>query len=551
MDNINKSVNEVAGYLGQQLYSIYQLDGNGNYSKVQSTPHDEKEIATRETEEPPVKEKKVTDTNDDQESSIKNDLKLLLSFKAGKASLNGGFLTNLIEAYNAQEMGLKSLTKHSVQNVYNLESIKKIKEQIKDKILILVPAYISKEKTEDILNSISKETDPQKQKELAEQNNCIFSDTTSQQNELKVDDLAKLDTLNTVFEDNMIDLKNKTLISICQVEGKTRTFIHEDPNLFVKELYNKDVNVIDSKMLVYTMDKEALDTIIKDKNKTKESLLNQIYDKGNLVFVKLEKEENLSISDKSILEQELKPEVKEVAQELKEVQTKFDVNLVNFNQLSDLGISKEMLERNGALDELLKGKRSQLLDFVHLGETFNYHFKGKLAMVHNEETGRVDFKAMGIEKSLEIPQRIGNTDLSVNDMEVLKQTNVLFKPISIGNNQFLLGVDTEIKRLTLVNIKDVAIDLNNPILAKLSFTEDELDLLKQGKIVKDTYYDPGKQELKKATTKVKQAYDNYNEIQKEITQTITTTQTIDKKGNVLNTKEKIENKTTKKKGRGL
>lgn len=243
-----------------------------------------------------------------------------------------------------------------------------------------------------------------------------------------------------------------------------------------------------------------------------------------------------------------------VVQEPENLGTKFKKEEIDFSQLQKLGNIDNLLNNDKQLNEILNGRISPLMYFSHETEKNKHHFQAKFQVVLNDK-GNPQINIIGVQRELQIPNKIGETIITPADKELLKTTNNLFKTAKVNGEKFFVSIDKEVNAVVFQKTDTL---MKNQDLTKYAFTEKEVEQIKDGMIVKGYYFDAQKENISVASDSIKAAVSSRNEITSKIqidTYDRETGQKIDsvKKENTLSQEIKNDHPDTpkRKRGRGL
>lgn len=173
-----------------------------------------------------------------------------------------------------------------------------------------------------------------------------------------------------------------------------------------------------------------------------------------------------------------------------------DESKVNWDQIEEkFGISKEVLERTGAKDNMLNFGKSGLLDVTMLIYGQKVKAAARLQLTRLEDgTYSVLPHFVRKEQKLENAEYMGYT-FSKEDARALKETGNLGKVVPLFNmrdnttEQCFVSLDRQTNELVHYPLSKLHLREN---VGNIKFTPEEMELLRQGGIVKDKLYENDK-----------------------------------------------------------
>ena len=173
-----------------------------------------------------------------------------------------------------------------------------------------------------------------------------------------------------------------------------------------------------------------------------------------------------------------------------------DESKVNWDKIEEkFGISKEVLERTGAKDNMLNFGKSGLLDVTMLISDQKVKAAARLQLTRLQDgTYGVLPHFVRKEQKLENTDYMGYT-FSKEDAKALKETGNLGKIVPLFNmrdnttQQCFVSLDRQTNELVHYPVSKLHLREN---VGNIKFTPEEMELLKQGGIVKDKLYENDK-----------------------------------------------------------
>ena len=173
-----------------------------------------------------------------------------------------------------------------------------------------------------------------------------------------------------------------------------------------------------------------------------------------------------------------------------------DESKVNWDKIEEkFGISKEVLERTGAKDNMLNFGKSGLLDVTMLIYGQKVKAAARLQLTRLEDgTYSVLPHFVRKEQKLENAEYMGYT-FSKEDAKALKETGNLGKVVPLFNmrdnttEQCFVSLDRQTNELVHYPLSKLHLREN---VGNIKFTPEEMELLRQGGIVKDKLYENDK-----------------------------------------------------------
>jgi hypothetical protein len=163
-------------------------------------------------------------------------------------------------------------------------------------------------------------------------------------------------------------------------------------------------------------------------------------------------------------------------------------DLINWQCADNMGLSKDFLNKNGHLAQLLKGKKTDLLPIAIKDNTSGVVVNtfARLSLVQNKKTGEVTFKTNLLRPEVDLSQYCGYK-FTDEDKANLQKTGNLGKVISVkfknedAPKSIYLSWDKQTNELIAIDASKVKIPTT--ILGK-TLTPEQQQILKEGKAVK-------------------------------------------------------------------
>ncbi|NDV69965.1 DUF3945 domain-containing protein [Dysgonomonas sp. 25] len=166
-------------------------------------------------------------------------------------------------------------------------------------------------------------------------------------------------------------------------------------------------------------------------------------------------------------------------------QYRFQPSLINWAELSKMGIHKDYLERTGMLDQLLRGnKTSKAIPVnIRIGDTASITAEAKLSLRNNDD-GSVKLNIHGIKQEPPLDNPFYGHIFSVEEKEILKTTGHLDKLVDLRdaktNNLIpsFVSIDPITNEISAIRASSVSIPNE---MSGVKLNDWEKDQLKNGK----------------------------------------------------------------------
>ncbi|GAB6119029.1 DUF3945 domain-containing protein [Dysgonomonas termitidis] len=147
---------------------------------------------------------------------------------------------------------------------------------------------------------------------------------------------------------------------------------------------------------------------------------------------------------------------------------RFMPSQINFDQLKDLGITKEYLEQKGLLDQMLQGRKTNQLIPISISQGGAHVTTDAKLSLRQEQDGSVSLRIHGVKKEPELDRPYFGHVFTEEDKNNLRETGHLGRVVDLydRNNQLhpsFISIDPLTKEISSVRAKGVFIpdDANN------------------------------------------------------------------------------------------
>lgn len=162
---------------------------------------------------------------------------------------------------------------------------------------------------------------------------------------------------------------------------------------------------------------------------------------------------------------------------------RFMPSQINFDQLKDLGITKEYLEQKGLLDQMLQGRKTNQLIPISISQGGAHVTTDAKLSLRQEQDGSVSLRIHGVKKEPELDRPYFGHVFTEEDKNNLRETGHLGRVVDLydRNNQqhpSFISIDPLTKEISSVRAKGVYIpdDANG-----VKLTDNEKQDLRDGK----------------------------------------------------------------------
>ncbi len=162
---------------------------------------------------------------------------------------------------------------------------------------------------------------------------------------------------------------------------------------------------------------------------------------------------------------------------------RFMPSQINFDQLKDIGITKEYLEQKGLLDQMLQGRKTNQLIPISISQGGAHVTTDAKLSLRQEQDGSVSLRIHGVKKEPELDRPYFGYVFTEEDKNNLRETGHLGRVVDLydRNNQThpsFISIDPLTKEISSVRAKGVFIpdDVN-----KVKLMDHEKEDLKNGK----------------------------------------------------------------------
>ena len=162
---------------------------------------------------------------------------------------------------------------------------------------------------------------------------------------------------------------------------------------------------------------------------------------------------------------------------------RFMPSQINFDQLKDIGITKEYLEQKGLLDQMLQGRKTNQLIPISISQGGAHVTTDAKLSLRQEQDGSVSLRIHGVKKEPELDRPYFGHVFTEEDKNNLRETGHLGRVVDLydRNNQThpsFISIDPLTKEISSVRAKGVFIpdDVN-----KVKLMDHEKEDLRNGK----------------------------------------------------------------------
>ena len=186
-------------------------------------------------------------------------------------------------------------------------------------------------------------------------------------------------------------------------------------------------------------------------------------------------------------QQQQQPQAQQAAQESQGPHYRYNENMVNWEELEKVGISKASLEQQGLLDSMLKGyKTNKLVPLtIHLSGLLTAKLDARLSLIPQQD-GQVGLAIHGIRKEPQLERPYFGLNFSEEDKKNLRETGNMGRAVELNlrGSEYtpcLISIDKNTNELVAVRQEHVYIPQE---VSGVRLTDEEIRLLKEGQPVK-------------------------------------------------------------------
>ena len=186
-------------------------------------------------------------------------------------------------------------------------------------------------------------------------------------------------------------------------------------------------------------------------------------------------------------QQQQQPQAQQAAQESQGPHYRYNENMVNWEELEKVGISKASLEQQGLLDSMLKGyKTNKLVPLtIHLSGLLTAKLDARLSLIPQQD-GQVGLAIHGIRKEPQLERPYFGFNFSEEDKKNLRETGNMGRAVELNlrGSEYtpcLISIDKNTNELVAVRQEHVYIPQE---VSGVRLTDEEIRLLKEGQPVK-------------------------------------------------------------------
>ena len=226
---------------------------------------------------------------------------------------------------------------------------------------------------------------------------------------------------------------------------------------------------------------------IRPRENKKEQSVNQ-KEKTAMVDKETQPQEPLQQSEvQQAAQQQQQPQAQQAAQESQGPHYRYNENMVNWEELEKVGISKASLEQQGLLDSMLKGyKTNKLVPLtIHLSGLLTAKLDARLSLIPQQD-GQVGLAIHGIRKEPQLERPYFGFNFSEEDKKNLRETGNMGRAVELNlrGSEYtpcLISIDKNTNELVAVRQEHVYIPQE---VSGVRLTDEEIRLLKEGQPVK-------------------------------------------------------------------
>ena len=181
------------------------------------------------------------------------------------------------------------------------------------------------------------------------------------------------------------------------------------------------------------------------------------------------------------------PQAQQAAQESQGPHYRYNENMVNWEELEKVGISKASLEQQGLLDSMLKGyKTNKLVPLtIHLSGLLTAKLDARLSLIPQQD-GQVGLAIHGIRKEPQLERPYFGFNFSEEDKKNLRESGNMGRvaELNLRGSEYtpcLISIDKNTNELVAVRQEHVYIPQE---VSGVRLTDEEIRLLKEGQPVK-------------------------------------------------------------------
>lgn len=186
-------------------------------------------------------------------------------------------------------------------------------------------------------------------------------------------------------------------------------------------------------------------------------------------------------------QQQQQPQAQQAAQESQGPHYRYNENMVNWEELEKVGISKASLEQQGLLDSMLKGyKTNKLVPLtIHLSGLLTAKLDARLSLIPQQD-GQVGLAIHGIRKEPQLERPYFGFNFNEEDKKNLRETGNMGRvaELNLRGSEYtpcLISIDKNTNELVAVRQEHVYIPQE---VSGVRLTDEEIRLLKEGQPVK-------------------------------------------------------------------
>ena len=186
-------------------------------------------------------------------------------------------------------------------------------------------------------------------------------------------------------------------------------------------------------------------------------------------------------------QQQQQPQAQQAAQESQGPHYRYNENMVNWEELEKVGISKASLEQQGLLDSMLKSyKTNKLVPLtIHLSGLLTAKLDARLSLIPQQD-GQVGLAIHGIRKEPQLERPYFGFNFSEEDKKNLRESGNMGRvaELNLRGSEYtpcLISIDKNTNELVAVRQEHVYIPQE---VSGVRLTDEEIRLLKEGQPVK-------------------------------------------------------------------
>ena len=198
-------------------------------------------------------------------------------------------------------------------------------------------------------------------------------------------------------------------------------------------------------------------------------------------------EQNMNKQETAMAKKETQPQAQQVPQEPQGPRYRYNENMIDWEGLDKIGISKATLEQQGLLDSMLRGyKTNKLVPLtLNIPGVLTAKLDARLSLIP-QENGQVGLAVHGIRKEPQLERPYFGFNFSEEDKKNLRETGNMGRAVELNlrGSEYtpcLISIDKNTNELVAVRQEHVYIPQE---VSGVRLTDEEIRLLKEGQPVK-------------------------------------------------------------------